>query len=532
MPVVLRSNPEGTLLSLCVYRLVSKPSKTPSTPIHNLDDDSLLNIFSFCRPIFFDNHEHGNIEWNWGHEHWWYKLVQVCRRWRYLIISSALHLRFYLLCTRGTPVADMLAHSPPFPLFINLNTEIYHPTTEDEERIMLALQHRDRVRRIRLQVPIQSLHNLITAIDGEFPVLEYLHIAPSSERDAHFTLPSTFEAPHLRHLWLDHFTSPMGSLSFTTAVGLVSVVLRWIYPSAYPGYPHPDDLLQPLSHLPRLETLQIGFTSPGSDGDIERQLSHRPVMTHVMLPRLRQFRFWGINAFLEALLSQMSAPLLETLSVHLFDPPNFVVPHLRNFMTTTEDLRFRSVKFLFSRSVVAMFAYPFVGATLPTFNIDNACPLLDRQVSSVAQIFSALSPIFSTVVELTLDYEAYVPLSSSWDNPTHRADWRKLLGSFRNVKTVRVHPNLVEVLASSLKSYGESPLEVLPRLEELVCPKGSRSNETVAIFIREREVAGQSVTLIERGLPVGHFDYEFLTSYGRTRTFASSYSYGWSPDPW
>ena len=190
MSVVLRSNPEGTLLSLYVYRLVSKPSKTSSTPIHNLDDDSLLNMFYFCRPIFFDNHEYGNIEWDWGREHWWYKLVQVCRRWRYLIISSALHLRLYLLCTHGTPVADMLAHSPPFPLFINLNTEFYYPTAEDEEGIMLALQQRDRVRRIRLQQPIKRLHNLMAAIVGEFPVLEYLHIAPSRELNAKFRLPS------------------------------------------------------------------------------------------------------------------------------------------------------------------------------------------------------------------------------------------------------------------------------------------------------------------------------------------------------
>jgi hypothetical protein len=82
-----------------------------------------------------------------------------------------------------------------------------------------------------------------------------------------------------------------------------------------------------------------------------------------MIPKLRQFRFWGTNTFLEALLSQMSAPLLETLSVHFFDPPSFAVSHLRNFMTATEDLRFQSVRFLFSRSVVAMFAYPLVGAT-------------------------------------------------------------------------------------------------------------------------------------------------------------------------
>jgi len=391
---------------------------------------------------------------------------------------------------------------------------------------MLALQHRDRVRRIRLQVPIQSLYNLITSIDGEFPVLEYLHIAPPTEHGTHLPLPSTFEAPHLRHLWLDHFASPMGSPLFTTAVGLVSLVLRWIDPSTFPGFPHPDHLLQPLSHLPLLETLQIGFSSPGPDSDfegIERQLSQRPVMTHVMLPNLRQFRFWGINSFLEALLSEMSAPHLETLSVHFFDLPSFTVPHLRNFMTAMEDLRFHSVRFLFSRSVVAMFAYPLVGATLPKFNIDDTCPYLDWQVSAVAQIFDVLGPIFSTVVELTLDYEDFVPLSSGWDNHAHCTEWRKLLGSFRNAKTIRVHRGLVEVLSRSLKSDGGPPLGLLPKLEELVCPIGSRSNKDVATFIREREVAGQSITLIERDLPVGRMDYEFRTSSGVIRVYAGSH---------
>ena len=413
----------------------------------------------------------------------------------------------------------MLAYSPPFPLLINHNLETRGPTAEDEEGIMLALQHRDRVRRIRLQMRTQSLHHLITVLDGEFPVLEYLHIA---QRNAHFTLPSKFEAPHLRHLWLDHFASPMGSLLLTTAVGLVSLVLRWIHPTTHPGYPHPDDLLQPLSHLPHLEILQIGFISPGSNTDIERRLSHMTAMTHVMLPKLRQFRFWGINTFLETLLSQMFAPLLKTLSVHFFDPPSLAVPHLRNFMTAAEHLRVRSVRFLFSHSIVAMFAYPLVGSTSPAFNIDNTCPYLDWQVSSMAQIFTVLSPIFSTVVDLTLDYEGHVSSSPSWNDQAHRTEWRKLLGSFRNVKTIRVHPGLVEVVSHSLKSDGEPPREVLPKLEEVVCPRGSRSNAAVAIFIREREVAGRSVTLIERGCPVGQFDYEFRTSYGVTRVYASS----------
>jgi hypothetical protein len=238
-----------------------------------------------------------------------------------------------------------------------------------------------------------------------------------------------------------------------------------------------------------------------------------------MLPNLRQFRFWGINAFLEALLSEMSAPHLKTLSLHFFDLPRFTVPHLRNFMTATEDLRFRSVRFLFYRNVVAMFAYPLVGATMPKFNIDNTCPYLDWQVSAVAQIFDVLGSIFSTVRELTFDYGETVPLSSGWDSHAHCSEWRKLLGSFRNAKTIRVHRGLVEVLFRSLKSDGESRLELLPRLEELVCPIGSRSNKSLATFIRERELAGQSITLIERDRPVGRMDYEFRTSSGVTRVY-------------
>jgi hypothetical protein len=143
----------------------------------------------------------------------------------------------------------------------------------------------------------------------------------------------------------------------------------------------------------------------------------------------------------------------------------------------------------------------------------------------MAQIFNILSPIFSTVVELTLDYEEYVPLWSwsGWDNQAHRTQWRALLGSFRNVNIICVHRGLVEVVSRSLKSRGEPPLEVLPKLEELICPKESRNNETVTSFIREREAAGRSVTLIERDFPAGRFDYEFRTSFGVTRLYVSSY---------
>ena len=82
----------------------------------------------------------------WNRERWWYRLVQVCRRWRYLVLESASYLRLSLVCTHGTPVADMLAHSPPLPIIIDHVDQNSHIISRDEEGILLALRHRDSVR--------------------------------------------------------------------------------------------------------------------------------------------------------------------------------------------------------------------------------------------------------------------------------------------------------------------------------------------------------------------------------------------------
>ena len=155
--------------------------------IHMLDDDSLLNIFRFFRPVLVDEDEsdvgrilQGGV---WDREQWWYKLTHVCRRWRCLILASASHLNLRLVCRRGTPVADMLTNSPPLPLIIDHIRGIDSITAEDEAGIMLALQHRDRVRRIRLEMPFFDLQKLIPAIDEEFPILEYFYIAPPTKHD-------------------------------------------------------------------------------------------------------------------------------------------------------------------------------------------------------------------------------------------------------------------------------------------------------------------------------------------------------------
>jgi hypothetical protein len=404
----------------------------------------------------------------------------------------------------------MLTHSHPFPLIIDYDNVIHDLTTEDEEGMMLALQHRDRVRCIYLRLPLLTLQNLITTIDNQFPALNFLHLGPPTNHDTRLTLPSTFEAPHLRYLELIHFASPFGSPSrlLPTATGLVILLIDWIHPSTYP---HPNDFLQQLSLLPQLEEITISFRSAVPNREIERQLLHIPVTAH--LPNLRLFDFLGVSSFLEALLPHMTTPLLETFRIQFFNQLHFSVPNLPQFMMATEKLRFSRAMFIFHHEAVVLLVYTHAEARLSSFDAGVACKHLDWQVSSLTQISNILRPLFSEVEDLTLDYREHT-LSSEWHNQADRACWRQLLGSFGNVKTLRVHNGLVGEVSRSLRVDGESPLELLPELTELVCPVGRVDDETFASFIHEREVAGRPVSLVGDTFPVGRTHYYFYSSTG------------------
>jgi hypothetical protein len=182
-------------------------------------------------------------------------------------------------------------------------------------------------------------------------------------------------------------------------------------------------------------------------------------------------------------------------------------------MTTTENLRFNRAELLFYHEAVALFLYP-TEATLANFHLEVNGGHLDWQVSSVAQIMNALSPLFSTVVDLTLDYRAHSTSSVEQHNQAERTEWHKLLGSFRNVESLRVHKSLAGELARSLQSDGEPPLEALPELRELVCHSSHADDKTFAPFIHEREAAGRPVNLIGEAFPVGRSHYRVFSLTG------------------
>ena len=433
----------------------------------------------------------------WGRERWWYAPAQVCRRWRYLILGSASHLGLHLLCTYGTPVADMLAHSPPLPLIIDHSGVDGHDiTAEDEERIMLALQHRERVRRIRLDVPAPNLQRLILAIDDEFPMLEYLILVSPAKHPIGLVLPETFRAPNLRHLLLLNFAFSIGSPLLTTGVGLVMLFLDYIYPSAYfcPNY-----LLQRLALMPHLEILGISFHSPVPNREVRGQLLRTPVMAHVTLPNLRWFAFRGVSTYLEALLPRMTTPLLEKLQIVFFNQLTLSIPRLLEFMNTTANLRFSSAEVIFDDEAFHIRLYPHEGAALDASFIRVGCTSFEWQVASAVQISDQLRTVLSAVVYLTFKCGKDPISLESNNNEGDHTRWREILSWFNNVKTLRVPNGLVKDLSRSLQfDEGESPVELLPELKELEYGTTDDAGDAFTGFMNACQNAGRPVTLLRR----------------------------------
>jgi hypothetical protein len=250
--------------------------------------------------------------------------------------------------------------------------------------------------------------------------------------------------------------------------------------------------------MPQLETLGILFEFPVPSRDVERQLAHTPIMTTVILPNLHCIGFRGVSTYLEALVRRITAPRLERLGIEFFNQLTFSVPRLLQFMNTTENLRLDRAEFGFDAGRVLVGVYPR-GAEMHALAINVFCWDLDWQVSSVAQISNSPSQMFFSVEDLTLKHQKH-SRSSEEHNDVDRTEWRKLLGSFSNVKTLRIDKGLVGELSRCLQlEDGELPLGLLPELQELTYTGSGEAGDPFTSFTDARQNAGRPVALVRLG---------------------------------
>ena len=382
----------------------------------------------------------------------------------------------------------MLTHSPPLPLLIEYHHE---PTAKDQEGILHALQHCNRVRHIALIMSTTNLRRVIMAMDKQFSTLERLYIQAMDDNGS-LIYPETFQVPHLRHLALWGAVPAIG-FPFTIVMNLVTLALYDIPPTAYFG---PSSLFTRLSLIPQLESLTIAFESQFINLDFDSQLSNNPIVSQVALPNLRWFWFRGVSTCLDSLFAHISAPLLKTLSINLCPQLTpLAVPHLLQFVNASENLEFRTLLLGFKNQSFLLKGYQHGKGTISPFEIWIVSGPLSLQVAFVMQTLSALRPILSAVEQLTLSCGPHYRSLELHDN-LDCTQWRELLGLFSNVNTLHVQNNLIAKVSRSLQlDDGAPPLELLPNLEELGYSAGGDNDDAFIPFINERQKAGCPITL-------------------------------------
>jgi hypothetical protein len=201
---------------------------------------------------------------------------------------------------------------------------------------------------------------------------------------------------------------------------------------------------------------------------------------------------------LEALVHRITAPRLKDIQIGVFNQLTFSVTRLLQSVNATENLTFKSAKFRFYDKFVLVAVYPLEKDEMCALFITVHCWHLDWQVSSVAQISNSLSPLFSAVEHLSIEHRVHSQ-SSEEHSEADRTEWRQLLSSFRNAKTLLISEGIVEKLSRCLElDDGELPLEVLPELQELTYFGSGNTGDAFTSFIDSRQGAGRSLTLVRR----------------------------------
>ncbi|KAH9037530.1 hypothetical protein EDB84DRAFT_1577582 [Lactarius hengduanensis] len=447
------------------------------TTIDTLPDDVLLEIFDFYRK----DHEYTLDDPVWK----WHLLVHVCQTWRQIIFASPRHFDLKILCTCRTPVREDLGTIwPAFPIIIHY----HYPsgiTPNDEDNIISALEHHDRVCDIRLTTSQWDSRSekFDTAVQEPFPVLARLYIY-WGRRDPP-VLPAKFlggSAPCLREITLSGIPYPALPRLLLSASDLTDLDLHDIPPT---GYISPEAMVTSLATLPRLDSFTIGFRSPTSRPD----RIHLPPVTRTVLPALTSFEFWGANEYLEDLVSQIDSPRLKRISILVLGKR----AHLRfynHFVTFT----------------VYSHVHPFLHAP-------NAPVLLrgcDWHILDIAQLLGHF-PTLTNVLHLNVG--SAPGLLNRRVEDMADVNWLHFLRQFSTVRMLRLYHEPAVYVPLALEDLPEELVaEVLPSLD-FICMEG-QPESSIEKFIAARKFSGCPVTVIFRGT---EFDERLMSYYARTR---------------
>jgi len=416
--------------------------------IGSLPDEVLLEIFTF------------HVKGAWCPEEW-IRLVHVCRLWRCIVFASSLRLDLKLWVRGKGHVREMLDSWPALPIVIYPH-EADRGTPKVTENVIVALEHRDRVCRIKLTsfpVPDWEWERFRETMQYPFPALTHLELYERGSA----VIPDSFlggSAPLLQSLQLTHTAFPALPKLLLSANHLVNLNLHRI---AHAGYISPEVMVASLSSMTKLRSLDLQFVSPRSRPS--RASRRPPPRIRTLLPALTHFFFKGVSEYVEDLVARIDTPLLHNIHISFFNQLIFDIPQLSHIVNRIERFNGVNAKISFSRLSASVELSSGTDGH-PSLLLEISCRQADWQLSSVAQLCGMpLHPI-STLENLTVTIlSIHYPQHFRQFDIEH-SQWVEFLYPFTNVKKLYLSEEIGLHTVTALQGLvGESVTQVLPALQ-------------------------------------------------------------------
>jgi hypothetical protein len=363
-----------------------------------------------------------------------------------------------------------------------------HVGPSDEDNVIAALEHPDRVCRVNLSVTGSQLGKMSVVIQEPFPLLTRLSISSKSGNE--LILPSGLLggfAPCLQELDLRGIAIPSLPTLLLSTSNLVELNLCNIPRT---GYISPDTLVAHVAALPRLKILDIGFISYSD------RIPLRSIIRSV-LPSLQSLLFTGDSQYLEYFVARIDTPQLDSIVIYYWDQDiEFALPQLSSFINRSGRLK-QTLSGLCQITIDIDNVVDFHVDGLPLDETEQwdrqtgislciLCEGVDGQISHLTDILGSISAILSDVFHLTIDSMFFIS-ESKWTSEAEDLDdvvWLLLLRRFSSVQTLFVSDTMAGLISQALEYVDEEMItEVLPALE-LFCVEDDEDDETMGMRAR------------------------------------------------
>ena len=434
----------------------------------------------------------------------WQVLVHVCRRWRCIVFELSTSLNLLLLYTPRRHVRTMLDVWPPLPISIYSREQLQHPTKRNN--VIEALKQHSRIYKIDIENPPNAL---MEAMKEPFPELTSLKLTWFGTTGAPGppVLPDSFlggSAPRLRLLSLCEIPFPaMGKLLLSTS-GLVMLRLRHI---SHSGYFSPEGIVACLSSLTRLEILDIRFKPFRPPLSLAIRNPYPSPHSRIVIPALSSFHFTGDSKYLEKIVAQIDAPLLNHFHISFFSESTLDTPLLRHFLSCWEAFQsFDQAEAAIGQHRIGSVLYPRKRMTdpkVPVLIIETSESEGEEGEEEEEYVWS-LEEICSLSLPPLVAVECLEIRQTRWYRGEHtgNARWLEILRPFTSVTKLVLYNELAGRVAPALQTLtAERVPKFLPALQDIsiVGPQLSRPiQEAIEQFVATRELFGCSITVHHR----------------------------------